>query len=103
MQYKLSFMDGIVKIFQDKIKEAKRLKNGWSAREIFCDVASEQQLTDPEKDIAWCILIEDVLGYTQEKIKGLENEWQKNRERLISEGDTPVSFKPTKRLSPTLH
>ena len=95
MKYEIEFSSGIIGIFIDKIKAARKSQKGWTAREIFCDVASEQQLTDPEKDIAWCILIE--------KIKGLEDAWQKNRERLISEGDTPVSFKPSKRLPSTLH
>tara|TARA_R110002020_G_scaffold279579_1_gene495308 strand:- start:164 stop:475 length:312 start_codon:yes stop_codon:yes gene_type:complete len=103
MKYEIEFSNGIIGIFIDKIKAARKSQKGWTAREIFSDVVSEQQLTDSEKDIAWCILIEDVLGYTQEKIKGLEDAWQKNRERLIGEGDTPVSFKPSKRVPPTLH
>ena len=68
MKYQIEFSSGIIGIFIDKIKTARKSQKGWTAREIFSDVASEQQLTDSEKDIAWLILIEDVLGYTQEKI-----------------------------------
>ena len=102
VQQEIKFVEDLVKIFRGKMKEAKAKSGKWGAKQLLKEVVKEYNLTDVEKDIAWGILIIAVLGYDTNKIKELEDEWQKNRQRLISEGNTPIVNKPTKRPSTPL-
>ena len=102
VQQEIKFVEDIIQIFKDRMTKAKAKSGKWSAKQLLKEVVEDYSLTDIEKDIAWGILTIDVLGYDTNRIKGLEDAWQKNRQRLISEGHTPVTNKPTKRSSTPL-
>jgi len=88
------FMDGVRAIFLDKMAKGKASPiKGWSARTMFEEVVEEQTLTPTEQDIAWDILIIDILGYDFKRIKDLEDGWQKDRQERIAKGDTPITKK----------
>ena len=102
VQQEIKFVEDIIQIFKDRMTKAKAKSGRWSAKQLLKEVVEDYSLTDTEKDIAWGILTIDVLGYDTNRIKGLEDAWQKNRQRLISEGHTPVTNKPTQRSSTPL-
>jgi len=94
------FMNGVKKIFLEKMAKGKASPlKGWSARTMFNEIVEEQHLTPAEQDIAWGILTVDILGYTDKRIKDLEDGWQKEREERIAQGDSPISKKNTKGSS----
>ena len=70
------------KLFTHKMDNGLRSqRRGWSAREIMDEITIEQCLTPPSEKIAWCFFTEEMLGYTQSKLKELEHGWQQNRTR----------------------
>jgi len=94
------FMNGVKKIFLEKMAKGKASPlKGWSARTMFNEIVEEQHLTPAEQHIAWGILTVDILGYTDKRIKDLEDGWQKEREERIAQGDSPISKKNTKGSS----
>lgn len=94
------FMNGVKKIFLEKMAKGKASPlKGWSARTMFNEIVEEQHLTPTEQDIAWGILTVDILGYTDKRIKDLEDGWQKEREERIAQGDSPISKKNTEGSS----
>ncbi len=96
----IPFLNGVKKIFLEKMAKGKASPlKGWSARTMFNEVVKEQHLTLAEQDIAWGILMVDILGYTDKKVKGLEDAWQKEREERIAQGDSPIANKNTKGSS----
>jgi hypothetical protein len=97
------FMDGVKEIFSQKMKAAKASRiNGWSARTLFKEITEEQSLTPAEQDIAWGILIVDILGYDDNKIKEMEDVWQNERKKAISQGTAPHVIKNVRRSSYSL-
>jgi hypothetical protein len=96
----IPFLNGVKKIFLEKMAKGKASPlKGWSARTMFNEVVKEQHLTLAEQDIAWGILMVDILGYTDKKVKGLEDAWQKERKERIAQGDSPIANKNTKGSS----
>ena len=71
----IPFMDGVKEIFSQKMKAAKASKlKGWSARTLLKEITEEQSLTPAEQNVAWGILIVDILGYDDNKIKEMEDD-----------------------------
>ena len=93
-----NFISGIDKIFRSKLnKGIKSSRKGWSATAIMDEVTQEQHLTPAEQSIGWAYFTEDILGYTQEKLKELEDGWQRNRKQLDIKGSAPLTKKKTNR------
>ena len=61
------------------------------------ELIEEQNLTEGEQDIAWAVLTHDILGYTDHKIKELEDAWQKARKEAINQGTAQLFIKNVKR------
>ena len=94
------FMDGVKEIFLQKMAKGKASKiKGWSARTMMDELILEQTLTEAEQDIAWAVLTHDILGYTDHKIKELEDAWQKARKEAINQGTAQQFTKNVKRSS----
>jgi len=97
------FMDGVKEIFLQKMAKGKASKiKGWSARIMMDELILEQTLTEAEQDIAWAVLTHDILGYTDHKLKELEDAWQKARKETINQGNTPSVTKNVRGSLPTL-
>jgi DNA-binding ferritin-like protein (Dps family) len=94
------FMDGVKEIFLQKMAKGKASKiKGWSARTMMDELIEEQNLTEGEQEIAWAVLTHDILGYTDHKIKELEDAWQKARKEAINQGTAQQFTKNVKRSS----
>ena len=92
------FMDGVKEIFLEKMAKGKASRlRGWSARTMMDELIEEQNLTEGEQDIAWAVLTHDILGYTDHKIKELEDAWQKARKEAINQGTAQLFIKNVKR------
>ena len=97
------FMDGVKEIFLEKMAKGKASRlGGWSARTMMDELIEEQNLTEGEQEIAWAVLTHDILGYTDHKIKELEDAWQKAKKETIREGTAPHVTKNAKRSSTLL-
>ena len=93
-----TFMSDMDKIFKSKMdKGIRSSRKGWSATAIMDEVTQEQHLTPAEQDIAWGYFTVDMLGYTQEKLKELEDGWQRNHKQLDLKGSAPLTKKKTNR------
>jgi hypothetical protein len=97
------FMDSVKEIFLEKMKKGKASKlMGWSARTMMDEVTEEQNLTELEQQITWAVLIQDMLGYTDHKIKELEDAWEKSRENTSLQSNSPNHKKAAQRSSTSL-
>ena len=97
-----AWVDQLRKLFTHKMEKGLRSqRRGWSAREIMDEITIEQCLTPPSEKIAWCYFTEEMLGYTQSKLKELEYGWQQNRTRQqILSKDGPLARKKPSHRSP---
>ena len=99
----IPFMDGVKEIILDKMAKGKASRlRGWSARTLLKEITEEQSLTPAEQNVAWGILIVDILGYDDNKIKEMEDVWQNERKKAISQGTAPHVIKNVRRSSYSL-
>ena len=107
-----AWVDQLRKLFTHKMEKGLRSqRRGWSAREIMDEITLEQCLISPsQKDVwenvgvqksVWRFFTEEMLGYTQSKLKELEHGWQRNRTRQqILSKDGPLARKKPSHRSP---